>query len=586
MKVGNAVKIVGNSVETGKAVTGLAKFTQLFSKQSQVAVYNPSKHQHIASGVNKAELASLKAADPKQAIQQNNVTAARNLLTAAGINPQGLSDQQLVKLAKVAIADPEFAKSWRDTATGATRPTSTVSSAAMDLILDTKAESPRLAGKLLDLAKQELRGDVKSGATNYMAERVPTDQFMADFPLLGEQPPVPSATELGFTPHFHAKASSPEIFNSIKEAVDVLQRYGLIKDIHLDAKKQTVTLGMPYQAFSDIMARADAHLKKSGAPENELMLSDGRFATYALKKDMRDVMSSDTPSPMALSTPSLEWEEKSGVAEQKALRQDRRFDAVLGMHLKYGGMDYSAYDKAFASDKLDQVDTELKQAKTGDEMIKTLLAFDGGKDGFAIGEEHSDGASKQFLHDNLEAMRKAGVKVIMIEHMKDSMFSSLISAYMQTPVGTPMPADLVALLASTDRGKTGSESFGGIIKKIHDTPELRDMRIIGGDEVNMNASKSDAHGMETRMGGMNIYAEANLRANLQDGEKYVIFAGAAHNNTHVGLDKGMPGFSQALGIVAISVESGPGGTFKVETDREVKAARRPATATQPDNKGL
>ncbi|MBC8129684.1 MAG: hypothetical protein H7Y08_05110, partial [Rhizobiaceae bacterium] len=70
-------------------------------------------------------------------------------------------------------------------------------------------------------------------------------------------------------------------------------------------------------------------------------------------------------------------------------------------------------------------------------------------------------------------------------------------------------------------------------------------------------------------------------ANLQPGEKYVILAGAAHNNTHLGLNDGMPGFSQALGIPSVVVAN-VSGSYAMQLDREDVTKRTAATLLRPN----
>ncbi|MBV0913419.1 TraB/GumN family protein [Anianabacter salinae] len=585
----NATVMVAKSMDTGRAEgsgSTFDRFKQFFSKKSQVAVYNPVSHQHIASGVSKRQMNSLKAADPGQAIQHNNLQAARRLLQSAGINPLGMTDQTTVKMGKLALQDPVFAQGLRQMMTSATLPNAAVGPATINAILDESFENPRLADKVLTLAGQEMRGEVRAGATDYMLQRSSQDQFMQDLKAPSGHPPPKSAAILGFEPVFHARIQNVERFDKMFEALTKLQSFGFLPNVQMDQDARTLTIGMEYQALSDVLAEASNLLATRNVPQEQIVLTGGGFPDFTFKSELTSaVWAEGQLSDFGRNNNGLALEEFAGLPGPMEERQDRRFDAVLTMHTEYGSMDYGTFDTDFAAGNLDALDNTLNLAPSDSDRIDALFGFEGGRDGFAISEAHSDTASKQFLHANLENLHHAGVRVLVIEHLKESVTGDLIRDYMATDIGTPMSQDLAVILKSIDRGHVGAESFTGLLTKMHDTPQLRDMRIVGGDDVNLNASQDPVHSMEVRMGNMNMFAQHNLENNLQGGEKFVILAGAAHNNTHVGLDNGMPGFSQALEIPAISI-TGDVGNFTVVTDRENTAARRPASLEHPNNDRL
>jgi hypothetical protein len=223
-------------------------------------------------------------------------------------------------------------------------------------------------------------------------------------------------------------------------------------------------------------------------------------------------------------------------------------------------------------------------------------------DGFTIGEHHDKAETKQVLLDNLEDLSRQGVKLLGIEHIRNGDFSKLLKEYYNQPPGTPMPKDLAVMLTALDKGITSSATlYGQGIKPKFFTQIVEKARQLGIQIVPLdtdnNGTPTDAvHRPEIRVAAMNMVGEKLLhdQRQLNPGAKYVLLVDGAHNNTHAGLTRGMPGLAQALGIPAVRViidkddrngnpiSTGVGQVqLHLELDLEDPKKRRPATAAAP-----
>jgi RTX toxin RtxA len=608
MPIGSIATFEARSIAHGGAVQNqgaLSKFKQIFSTKDQLCVYNPATHQHIASGIKRGDLGRLIQLNPDRQMGGAELQTAGRILDAAGINHANLGPADKIKLAIMATTDPERAIDTARLAQANIHPStmmspefvhnlanlvqnhpplaqqlanvhttsqgSSVATQNVIKIAELAQHSPNLATKLGTLAHNEITTGAHPGLTNYMTERAIEDPFMHDHASHLDPATLPTTATLGFEPKFHVKLDAAT-FASVSSALGRLQADGVFTDMNLDAATNTIHCGYSYQALSDIGAGLDGNLRADGTtiPQADANTVKSAFRSAAYAK-----LGPTADNALSL---GLILEKSFGNPGKIAERQQTRYDAVLEMFTNYESFDYTAFDAGFTPGTMDRLD----HAFTGqnDQQRITQLLTTEGLDGFAIGEDHSDTSSKRFIFDNLANLYNSGVRVLAIEHLKDAEFQSLIDDYMATPSGTAMNADLVAALKTIDRGHAGSESLTGIVQKIHDDPLCRGIRLIGADTENNNPSKDAVHKYEVRMGAMNTVAEKLLRAELQPGEKFVILAGAAHNNTHVGLTHGMPGFSQALGIAAIKVTAnGPG--FNMAIDREDLTKRTAATLARP-----
>ena len=460
-----------------------------------------------------------------------------------------------------------------------------LSSEVTGLVANVAKHSPKLANRLHELALREIIGDAKPGITQFMATRAQSDQFMADHtsPLvLGR---LPTAASLGLVPKFHIKLTNDQ-YKQVKELALRLQGDGVLSKLRFDNATKTVHMGYTYQTLSDICGGLNGDYRADG---KTIPLMDGRALKGLLAKDDGKGMPR-----------GLQLDRQFGNPSYQAERQKTRFQAVYDMYDKYNDFDFPAYDIVY-SDKIHNNLANTLQGKTETNQITDLLSL---YDGFTISDEHGNAEMKQVLYDNLAHLAVQNVKVIGIEHLKEAEFGDLLREYYAQPSGTPMSKDLEAALNTLDIGYTGSgdvlygkgktpKSFRQIVEKA----KQLNMQLVPLDTENNNPSADKIYGYEVRAGAMNMFGERQLRDALNKqppGSKYVLLAGAAHNNTHVGLTQGMPGFAQMLEIPAVTViidkdadgkpilNSQGQEQLHLELDLEDKAKRRPATGDSPN----
>lgn len=596
------------SIDQGQVVQDngsfLSKLQQLVSTKDQLCVFDPSRNQHIASGVTKGQFQSLVNVDPNKAMGSDSIQTAERILTASGIPFGNLTAADKIKYAVMAASDPSRAADLAAlTSTGINlsrtvnpefrhalaqltttqhqlardivalhaqsgQPRSTIDPKGVETIANVAKQDPILAGKLVQLGARELGGHGEDGLTNYMIAHSLNDVFLTDArTALPQGVVVPQ--NLGFVPKFHVQLSDAE-YAKVSAAVGRLQADGILTDIHLDPGTKTVHVGYTYQAISDLAVGVNQGKRADGQTSQAVDASAIKTA----------LVSAARASPLNGGNffgapPGIQLERAFGNPVFSQDRQNTRFDAIKGMFDKYQAFDYSDHDRDFNDLVVDSLDQQMS-TQTGAKNVEYLLTSVN-FNGFAIGEEHSSGASKQFLYDNLATMKQNGVNVVMIEHFKQAEVGAMLDAYMRLPKDTPMPADLRAILTTIDRGHKGSESLLELVRKIHDDPTCSGIRIVCGDTENNNPPDNPVNKYEVRMGAMNMVAENNLRTALRPGDKFVILAGAAHNNTHVGLRNGMPGFSQVFGIPALTVTNRNGGDFDILIDREDTTKRTAPT---------
>lgn len=613
--IGDTVGIArfeARNIDTGQSIQNkggfFSKLSQLMSPKDQLCVFDQSRNEHIASGVSKGQFQSLVNIDPKRAMGSEALETSERILTAAGIPFGNLSSADKIKYAVMAASDPsrasdlaaltsaginlsqtvnpEFRHALAQVATSSPQlardiaalhtlsgqPGSPIDTKGIEKLANIAKQDPVLAGKLAQLGGRELGGHEQDGVTNHMIDRTGNDIFLSD-PRTALPQNVVVPPGLGFAPKFHVQLSD-SAFTEVSTALGRLQAEGVLTDIRLDPGTKTVHVGYTYQAISDLAVGVNQGYRPDGKTSQAI---DASAIKTALVNAARS--SPLNNGAFANAPPGIQLERAYGNPVFSQDRQNTRFDAIKGMFDKYQSFDYDDYDRDFNSLVLDGLDDQMSN-HTSAQNVQYLLTTVG-LPGLAISEEHSSGASKQFLYDNLATMKQNGVNVVMIEHFKQAEVGDMLTGYMQLPQGAPMPEDLKAILTAIDRGHKGSESLMELVRKIHDDPTCAGMRIVCGDTENNNAPSDAIHKYEVRMGAMNMVAEGNIRAELGDGEKFVILAGGAHNNTHVGLNGGMPGFSQVFGIPALTVTSN-NGDFNMSLAREDTSKRTAPTQVRPN----
>src|SRR5690606_15995561 len=101
------------SLDQGQVVQNngsfLSKLQQLVSPKDQLCVFDPSRNQHIASGVTKGQFQSLVNVDPNKALGSESLQTAEKILTASGIAFGNLSMTDKIRFAVMAATDPSRA---------------------------------------------------------------------------------------------------------------------------------------------------------------------------------------------------------------------------------------------------------------------------------------------------------------------------------------------------------------------------------------------------------------------------------------------------------------------------------------------
>ncbi len=535
--------------ETGR--TPLQRFRKFFSRRDQVAVYNPSRHTHIASGVTRRALTGLKQLSPRDgAFSNHSVTeTASRLLKAAGIDTDGINDPaHLHFLSMKTLANPAWAKEIA----GLTR--SGINPIVVERIATLAETSPRLAVKLTELATQEKAGNVPPGASDYMTKVAINDPYMADLASGRDPARFPNREQLGFEPKFHFQLDS-KTYNEVKEHLQYLQSKSIFQRMKMDDEAETIHSGYTYQAFEQILR---------GLPRDQGEKA-AHIRTAFHKAAGISVFSKDK---------GLILEKAFGDPRWSAHRQDTRFQTVSGMYTDHAWHDYVPFDRCFFNAQPKAFQASLDKAPDTQTRIARLLE---NVRGFAISENHSEIDAKQFLATQLDTLKNQGVRVIAIEHFKHSVFSDLLDGYFSSGGEDDMSAELQAALRGADRNPKAQAYFMEIVKKAKESG----LRIVCADTENLRSSRDEVHGSELRVASMNHFAESAIRNSLRPGEKFVILAGSAHNNTHRGLVDGVPGFSQLFMIPAVKIESQGDGGFKMKPDLEDRHKRSPATPEHP-----
>lgn len=463
--------------------------------------------------------------------------------------------------------------------------TNSLSPEVAGLIANVAKQSPQLAKRLARLAIDELNGQEKAGITDFMAKRAQYDSFMADLKSPLDASKLPTAATLGFDPKFHVPLA-PAKYQEARTLALRLQAEGTLGKLSFDDASNTIHMGYTYQTFVDICGGLDPAYR---ADNTTSASTDG----FNLKNLILGAITVTEPKDKK----GLQLEKQFGNPAIHTERQQERFEAVRAMYDQYNDFDFAAYDRTYSPTVQTTLANDLQGKLAADQMTELLNQYDG----FTISDDHGNAEMKQVLLDNLDHLAAQNVKVIGIEHLKDAEFSDMLREYYAQPDGTPMSEDLRAALRNFGKGFDGTALYGSgntppFFTRIVAKAKQLGIQIVPLDTENMNAPEDKVHSYEVRHGAMNMVGEKLLRAKLatlNPGEKYVLLAGAAHNNTHPGLTRGMPGFAQTLGIPAVQVivdkdradQPIPTGVGKVqvhlELDLEDKKARRPVTADAP-----
>ncbi|HFG1892354.1 TPA: MARTX multifunctional-autoprocessing repeats-in-toxin holotoxin RtxA [Vibrio cholerae] len=391
-----------------------------------------------------------------------------------------------------------------------------VAQAGIDAIAQTR---PELATRIFMVAIEEANGK-HVGLTDMMLRWANEDPYLA--PKHGYKGEMPS--DLGFDAKYHVDLG--EHYADFKQWLETSQSNGLLSKATLDESTKTVHLGYSYQELQDL----------TGAESVQM-------AFYFLKEAAKkaDPISGDSAEMILLKK----------FADQNYLSQldSDRMDQIEGIYRSSHETDVDAWDRRYSGKGYDELTNMLASATGVDEQLSVLLDD---RKGLLIGEVHgSDVNGLRFVNEQMEALKKQGVTVIGLEHLRSDLAQPLIDRYLATGV---MSSELSAMLKTKYLDVT-----------LFENARVNGMRIVALD-ANSSARpnvQGTEHGLMYRAGAANNIAVEVLQ-NLPDGEKFVAIYGKAHLQSHKGIEGFVPGITHRLDLPALKVSDS--NQFTVEQD--------------------
>ncbi|ENK1253925.1 MARTX multifunctional-autoprocessing repeats-in-toxin holotoxin RtxA [Vibrio vulnificus] len=391
-----------------------------------------------------------------------------------------------------------------------------IAQAGIDAIAQTR---PELAARIFMVAIEEANGK-HVGLTDMMVRWANEDPYLA--PKHGYKRETPS--DLGFDAKYHVDLS--EHYADFKQWLETSQSNGLLSKATLDESTKTVHLGYSYQELQDLTG-----------------VESVQMAFYFLKEAAKkaDPISGDSAEMILLKK----------FADQSYLSQldSDRMDQIEGIYRSSHETDVDAWDRRYSGKGYDELTNKLASATGVDEQLSVLLDD---RKGLLIGEVHgSDVNGLRFVNEQMDALKKQGVTVIGLEHLRSDLAQPLIDRYLATGV---MSSELSAMLKTKHLDVT-----------LFENARANGMRIVALD-ANSSARpnvQGTEHGLMYRAGAANNIAVEVLQ-NLPDGEKFVAIYGKAHLQSHKGIEGFVPGITHRLDLPALKVSDS--NQFTVEQD--------------------
>ncbi|EPS0980639.1 MARTX multifunctional-autoprocessing repeats-in-toxin holotoxin RtxA [Vibrio vulnificus] len=391
-----------------------------------------------------------------------------------------------------------------------------IAQAGIDAIAQTR---PELAARIFMVAIEEANGK-HVGLTDMMVRWANEDPYLA--PKHGYKGETPS--DLGFDAKYHVDLS--EHYADFKQWLETSQSNGLLSKATLDESTKTVHLGYSYQELQDFTG-----------------VESVQMAFYFLKEAAKkaDPISGDSAEMILLKK----------FADQSYLSQldSDRMDQIEGIYRSSHETDVDAWDRRYSGKGYDELTNKLASATGVDEQLSVLLDD---RKGLLIGEVHgSDVNGLRFVNEQMDALKKQGVTVIGLEHLRSDLAQPLIDRYLATGV---MSSELSAMLKTKH-----------LDVALFENARANGMRIVALD-ANSSARpnvQGTEHGLMYRAGAANNIAVEVLQ-NLPDGEKFVAIYGKAHLQSHKGIEGFVPGITHRLDLPALKVSDS--NQFTVEQD--------------------
>lgn len=236
------------------------------------------------------------------------------------------------------------------------------------------------------------------------------------------------------------------------------------------------------------------------------------------------------------------WMRDTAREGARELREARR---------RFAQFDWATFDALFTTDDQAALAQELAALPAG-ERIAHLVGMDPGN--LIVSESHGDVRAKSIILDNIDALVKAGVDTLYVEHFRRNDYGKLLKAYNRTRGrDTPLPPQLAQLLEALDRAHNPAAVWPNNLKGLVEVAHRRGLNVLGIDHS--GALTRTGEGMEKRAARMNFVAAEAIKADVDAGKvkRFILLVGEAHVHTHERGDEtqAVPGLAQLLETRAV-----------------------------------
>ncbi|MEZ9654411.1 MARTX multifunctional-autoprocessing repeats-in-toxin holotoxin RtxA [Vibrio splendidus] len=408
-----------------------------------------------------------------------------------------------------------------------------VTQESIDAIAQTRTD---LAARIYVVAMEEANGE-HVGLTDMMVRWANEDPYLSPKQSYAGETP----SDLGFDAKYHIELG--EQYSDFKQWLEKSQSADLLSKAVLDDATKTVHLGYSYQDLQDLTG-----------------VESVQMAFYFLKEAAKksDPMTSDSAEMILLKK----------FADQGYISQleTDRMDQIEGIYRSSHETDVDSWDRRYSGAGYDELSDRLAGANGGvEEQLSVLLNE---RKGLLIGEVHgSDVNGLRFVNEQMDALKKQGVTVIGLEHLRSDLAQPLLDNYLSTGI---MSSELSAMIKTKHLDIT-----------LFENARANGMRILALD-ANSTARptvQGTEHGLMYRAGAANNVAVDALQA-LPDGEKFVAIYGKAHLQSHKGIESFVPGITHRLGLPALKVSASD--QFVIEQDDKTLRAVYDDVANEPN----
>lgn len=190
---------------------------------------------------------------------------------------------------------------------------------------------------------------------------------------------------------------------------------------------------------------------------------------------------------------------------------------------------------------------ELPTHASPKQLIRAVYAR---SHGLVVGEGHSQLGSKRLLIDNMAQLRKAGVKVLYLEHYMTDFQQVELTHFTRTG---RMSAELKRYVAEQDFGHATDRSGAYTFEKVMQAAQEQGVRLQAIDcMASYRQAWAEAPPAQARQKMMNYFAHLIIDADqaAHGPSKWVALVGNSHSNTF----QGVPGIAELQGVIGLRVE--------------------------------